>query len=196
MSKTKRLAYKIPFKLEVVKYAKEHGNRAAERHFGPPPTEKMIREWRKQEDHLQKLDKTKHTFRGHAAKWPQLEMDMKEWITLHWNMGFSVSTKMIIYEAKRIAVEKGIKDFTGSPSWCYRFMRRSGLAMRTKTRISVKEEIVARSFKKCGISNVLDGTEDHIVYEDSEESDISDCEQLSFINSDTSDDEFLGVPEN
>uniref|UniRef100_A0A8C8SN22 HTH CENPB-type domain-containing protein n=1 Tax=Pelusios castaneus TaxID=367368 RepID=A0A8C8SN22_9SAUR len=129
MSKTKRLAYKIPFKLEVVKYAKEHGNRAAERHFGPPPTEKMIREWRKQEDQLQKLDKTKHTFRGHAAKWPQLEMDMKEWITLHRNMGFSVSTKMIIYEAKRIAVEKGIKDFTGSPSWCYRFMRRSGLAM-------------------------------------------------------------------
>uniref|UniRef100_A0A8C8RNE1 HTH CENPB-type domain-containing protein n=1 Tax=Pelusios castaneus TaxID=367368 RepID=A0A8C8RNE1_9SAUR len=111
MSKMKRLAYKIPFKLEVVKYAKEHGNRAAKRHFGPPPTEKMIREWRKQEDQLQKLDKTKHTF---------------------------LSTKMIIYEAKRIAVEKGIKDFTGSPSWCYRFMRRSGLAMRTKTRIAQK----------------------------------------------------------
>ena len=46
---------------------------------------------------------------------------------------------------------------------------------------SVKEEIVVQSFKK---------------YEDSEESDVSDCEQLSFINSDTSDDEFLGFPEN
>ena len=93
MSKQKRISYKIPFKLEVVKYAKEHGNRAVERHFGPPPTEKMIQEWRKQEDQLQKMDKTKQCFRGHAAKWPQLEIDMKEWITRHRNNGFSVSTE-------------------------------------------------------------------------------------------------------
>nr|XP_028597585.1 uncharacterized protein LOC114603030 [Podarcis muralis]XP_028597587.1 uncharacterized protein LOC114603030 [Podarcis muralis]XP_028597588.1 uncharacterized protein LOC114603030 [Podarcis muralis]XP_028597589.1 uncharacterized protein LOC114603030 [Podarcis muralis] len=138
MIKQRRLAYRIPFKLEVVKYAKEHGNRAAERHFGPPPTEKMIRGWRKQEDQLQKADKCKHTFRGHAAKWPQLDVAMKEWITYHQNNGFPVSTKMIICEAKRIAVGKGIHDFTGSPSWCYRFMKRCGLAMRTKTRIAQK----------------------------------------------------------
>ncbi|XP_030066606.1 pogo transposable element with KRAB domain [Microcaecilia unicolor] len=141
MSKQKRLSYKIPFKLEVVKYAKEHGNRAAERHFGPPPTEKMIREWRKQEDQLQKTDKTKQCFRGHAAKWPQLEVDVKEWITRHRNNGFSVSTKMIIYEAKRLATEKGVEDFTGSPSWCHRFMKRCGLAMRTKSRIAQKMPI-------------------------------------------------------
>ncbi|CAI5769472.1 pogo transposable element with KRAB domain [Podarcis lilfordi] len=138
MIKQKRLAFKIPFKLEVVKYAKEHGNRAAERCFGPPPTEKMIRERRKQEDQLQKADKSKHTFRGNAAKWPQLDVAMKEWITNHRNNGFTVSTEMIIYEAKHIAVEKGIHDFTGSPSWCYRFMKRCGLAMRTKTRIAQK----------------------------------------------------------
>ncbi|CAI5770390.1 pogo transposable element with KRAB domain [Podarcis lilfordi] len=138
MIKHKRLAYKIPFKLEVVKYAKEHGNRAAERHFGPPPTEKMIRQWRKQEDQMQKADKSKHTFRGHAAKWPQMDIAMKEWITKQRNKGFAVSTKMIIYEAKRIALEKGIHDFTGSPSWCYRFMKRCGLAMRTKTRTAQK----------------------------------------------------------
>ncbi|KAM3915673.1 pogo transposable element with KRAB domain [Leptodactylus fuscus] len=138
MSKQKRLSYKIPFKLEVVKYAKEHGNRAAERHFGPPPTEKMIREWRKQEEALQKADKSKHTFREHTAKWPQIDVEMKEWIIHHRNNGLSVSTKMIRYEAKRLAAEKGIDDFTGSASWCYRFMRRSGLAMRTKTRIAQK----------------------------------------------------------
>ncbi|XP_035209984.1 uncharacterized protein LOC118184424 [Stegodyphus dumicola] len=137
MSKQKRLAYKVAFKLEVIKFAKEHGNRAAERHFGPPPTEKMIREWRKQEDQLQKLDKSKHTLRGPTAKWPELEVEVKEWITRHRQNGLSVSTKMMIYEAKRIAVEKGIQDFTGSPSWCNRFMKRSGLSMRTKMRGSV-----------------------------------------------------------
>jgi len=47
-SKEKRLSYSIAFKIEVVNYAEKHGNRAAERNFGSPPTEKMIREWRKQ----------------------------------------------------------------------------------------------------------------------------------------------------
>ncbi|KFM76763.1 Pogo transposable element with KRAB, partial [Stegodyphus mimosarum] len=98
----------------------------------------MIREWRKQEDQLQKLDKSKHTLRGPTARWPELEVEVKEWITRHRQNGLSVSTKMIIYEAKRIAVEKGIQDFTESPSWCYRFMKRSGLFMRTKTRIAQK----------------------------------------------------------
>ncbi|KAG2459032.1 POGK protein, partial [Polypterus senegalus] len=137
MSKQKRCTYKVGFKLEVIKYAKEHGNRAAERHFGPPPSEKMIREWQKQEDQLQKLDKSKQTLRGHAAKWPELEVDIKEWITHHRENGFSVSTKMIMNKARLIAVEKGIQDFTGSPSWCYRFMKRSGLAMH-KTKIAQK----------------------------------------------------------
>ena len=138
MSKQKRISYKIPFKLEVVKYAKEHGNRAAERHFGPPPTEKMIQEWRKQEDQLQKTDKTKQCFHGHAAEWPQLEVDMKAWTTRHRNSGFSVSIKMTMYEAKRLAAEKGTEDVTGSPSWCHRFMKRCGLAVRTTTRIAQK----------------------------------------------------------
>lgn len=67
--KQKRLSYNVNFKLEVIKYAKEHGNRAAERHFGPPPTEKMIREWKKQEEQLKGLSKHKkkhfvHTYQN------------------------------------------------------------------------------------------------------------------------------------
>ena len=46
-SKERRLSYSIAFKIEVVNYAEKHGNQAAERHFGLPLTEKMIREWRK-----------------------------------------------------------------------------------------------------------------------------------------------------
>jgi hypothetical protein len=53
----KRFSYSVAFKLQVVQYAKQDGNRAAERHFGPPPTEKMIREWRKQENKLIALKK-------------------------------------------------------------------------------------------------------------------------------------------
>jgi hypothetical protein len=32
----------------------------------------------------------------------------------------------------------------------------------------VKEETVVKSFKKCGISNALDGTEEDVLFEDSE----------------------------
>jgi hypothetical protein len=42
----------------------------------------------------------------------------------------------------------------------------------------VKEEIVMKSFKKCGISDALDGTEDDILFEDSE-SENSDYSTMS-----------------
>ncbi|KAF6119683.1 hypothetical protein HJG60_010133 [Phyllostomus discolor] len=87
------------------------------------------------------MDKTKQSFCGHAAGWPQLEVDMKEWIICHRKNGFSVSTEMIIYEAEHLAAEKGIEDVTGSPSWCHRFMKRYGLAVCTKTRTAQKMHI-------------------------------------------------------
>jgi len=45
-----------------VNYAEKHGNRAAERRFGSPPTKKMIREWRKQRKDLIKADKSKKLY--------------------------------------------------------------------------------------------------------------------------------------
>ena len=38
-SKERRLSYSNAFKIEVVNYAEKHGNRAAERRFGSPPTD-------------------------------------------------------------------------------------------------------------------------------------------------------------
>ena len=58
----------------------------------------------------------------------------------------------------------------------------------------VQDETVLKSFKKCGISNALDSSEDDILCEQSEDSDTSDSEELSFINVDSSD-EFLGFPD-
>jgi len=61
-SKQRHLSYSIAFKIEVIIYADKHGNRAAERRFGSPPTEKMIREWRKQRKDLIKADKSKKLY--------------------------------------------------------------------------------------------------------------------------------------
>ena len=39
----------------VIAYADEHGNRAAEWHFSPPPREKTIRDWRASKEYLKKI---------------------------------------------------------------------------------------------------------------------------------------------
>ncbi|KAF6130981.1 hypothetical protein HJG60_007905 [Phyllostomus discolor] len=45
---------------------------------------------------------------------------------------------MIVYEAKRLAAEKDVGDFTGSLSWCHRFMKRCSFTVGTKTRVAPK----------------------------------------------------------
>ena len=137
-SKERRLSYSIAFKIEVVNYAEKHGSRAAERRFGSPQTEKMIREWRKQRKDLIKADKSKKTSCSCAPKRPKLEEYVKNWIIDHRKKGTAVSTKIILIEARRLAIEMSITDFSGTTSLCERFMRRNGLCMRTKTTIVQK----------------------------------------------------------
>ncbi|KAG8236924.1 hypothetical protein J437_LFUL014969 [Ladona fulva] len=58
------------------------------------------------------------------------------WVIDKRNSG--VSTKMITYEAKESADKHGNQNFSGSEGWCYWFMTRHGLSMRTKTTIAQK----------------------------------------------------------
>jgi hypothetical protein len=50
----------------------------------------------------------------------------------------------------------------------------------------VREHIIVKSFKKCGISNALDGSEDHLIYEEDNDDDEEEEEEES------SDDNFQG----
>ena len=53
--KQKRSSYTTSFKLMVIEYAKQHGNRAAAKNFGEPPTESTVRDWRREEEKLKTL---------------------------------------------------------------------------------------------------------------------------------------------
>jgi hypothetical protein len=55
-SKGRRLSYSFTVKVE------KHGNQAAEMHFGLPPTDKMIREWRKQSKDVIKQTRLKELY--------------------------------------------------------------------------------------------------------------------------------------
>jgi len=144
-SKERWLSYSIAFKIEVMNYAEKHGNQAAERRFGSPPTEKMIWEWRKQRKDLIKADKSKKTLCSCVPKWPKLEEYVKNWIIDHRKNGIVVSMKMILIEARRLDIEMSITDFAGITSWCERFMRRNGLCMCTKTTTAQK---LPREYKR------------------------------------------------
>ena len=56
MEKNKRYSYDAGYKFIVIAYAEEHGNRAAERHFGPPPTEKNHCDWQASKEKLNNDD--------------------------------------------------------------------------------------------------------------------------------------------
>ena len=103
-SKERRLSYSVAFKIKVVNYAEKYGNRVAERRFGSPPTEKMIREWRNQRKDLIKADQSEKTLRSCAPKWSKREEYVKNWMIDHRMSGIAVSTKMILIEARRLAI--------------------------------------------------------------------------------------------
>ena len=74
----KRKSYTAGFKLQVIKFAKEKGNRAAGREFDVGET--SAREWRKDEKELKKLNPRKRARQGGKPKWPHLEVLMMDMI--------------------------------------------------------------------------------------------------------------------
>jgi hypothetical protein len=67
-----RHCYTIAFKRAVIEYTREHSNRAAEQQFGLPPTGKMIRTWRQQEQQLKEANPNNRNLRRGPAIWPEL----------------------------------------------------------------------------------------------------------------------------
>ena len=157
MAAEKRLAYNVEFKLKAIDYAKEHGNRPAAREFRI--NECMVRRWRQQEDELRLTRKTKKSFWGRKARWPGLEDRLYRWISEQRAAGRSVSTVAVRIRAKAIANELHIQEFQAGVSWCFRFMKRRQLSIRTRTTVcqqlpaDYKEQLAGfRSYCKRKIS--------------------------------------------
>jgi DDE superfamily endonuclease/Tc5 transposase DNA-binding domain/Brinker DNA-binding domain len=133
MERKTRKSYSARFKLEVIEYSKLYGNRRAARHF--EIDEKSIREWRKNETILNVMPRENRALRKGSAHWPELEERLKEFILCERGKGFGMSTSRIILQAKSYAQEMQIEDFTGDHSWCFRFMKRHNLVIRSTTSI-------------------------------------------------------------
>ncbi|XP_037095214.1 DNA (cytosine-5)-methyltransferase 3C-like isoform X2 [Syngnathus acus] len=126
-----RKSYSAEFKLQVVNYADQLGNRPAGRMFGV--SEKGVRMWRKAKVALTAMKKTKKANRGLKARWPQLEEQVHRWALEQRAGGRDLSTTELRLHALVVAKAMNITDFLGGSTWCYRFMRRKRLFIETRT---------------------------------------------------------------
>ena len=90
------------------------------------------------EEKLLQMPRHKKAMWGKPPKWLQVEQEVKTWILEQHQTGISVSMKMIQEEGKRIAWEKNIDYFSGTPKWCFNFIKREGLRMRTWMQLAQK----------------------------------------------------------
>ena len=123
-----RKSYTAERKLEIVAYAKEHGNRAASRQYAVG--ESSVREWRIAKDKLKNLEPRQRARRGKTAKWPILENNLAIWIRAQRDNGRAASTLIIRMKEQTIAAEMNLMDFKGNSGWDFKFMKRNQLSVR------------------------------------------------------------------
>jgi hypothetical protein len=134
-----RNSYSSQKKLEIIANAEEYGNRFAARYYGVD--EKQIRSWRKSKEILLLQRPSRFSNRGRNAVWPELEVELKNWILAERRKGFQLSPASIGKKALIIAEVMNINSdnkFKASCCWCHNFMKRNGLTTRARTSVGQK----------------------------------------------------------
>lgn len=143
-------SYSLQFKLDAVKFAELHSNRAASKKLNVD--EKRIREWRKKHEKIsqaraQKGGAGKKRLEGGGRK--ILDSDVEEkvlnWIHERRENRLRVSRKLIMRKAKMFYDESVGDDecakeaFVASRGWLEKFMKRNGLSLRRRTTTAQKD---------------------------------------------------------
>uniref|UniRef100_K7FTH4 HTH CENPB-type domain-containing protein n=1 Tax=Pelodiscus sinensis TaxID=13735 RepID=K7FTH4_PELSI len=123
-------------KKKVVNFAKEHNNCAAASQYGV--TEKMVRDWKANEDALKSMPSSKCALRRGTPHWSKLEKHIADMV--HHQNGYVVTRNKIRMFALQWAKSNPdhSKGFKATVSWCTRFLERHNLVLRQKTKIAQK----------------------------------------------------------
>ena len=102
-SSDQRFFYNAKFKRSVIRYAEEHGNRAAGREF--TVSEANVRRWRKDKDCIFACQSTCRSFSGPRSGWnPELEEAVASYVHDLRCTGKPVSMRTIILKAKEVVL--------------------------------------------------------------------------------------------
>ena len=91
---------------------------------------------KRRKDDLHQVKKTKQSFQGNKARWPQLEDKIGRWVTDQRTAGNGISTVSIRLKANVIERDMKINKFQGGLSWCFPFMNKRHPSIGTRTTIS------------------------------------------------------------
>jgi hypothetical protein len=129
----KNNSYTALYKLKVISFAEQFGNRAAERDFRI--LESNVRFWMKQKELLQNAKSDSRAFRGpKAEKYSALEDEPLTYFEELRNDGIAVANDMLQLRAGELAKSHNISDneFKASREWLQRFMKRKVLSLRRR----------------------------------------------------------------
>jgi hypothetical protein len=141
-----RTSYSLEEKLIVVKYAQENGRNAAAKHFNLDAP--MVGRWIKQSSKWEEENKNKKRAGtpGRKAFYPEAESLLYSWIIEQRKKGFAVNYISVRLQMFKILKDPSIQalypageyEFQGNLSWVKSFMKRFGLSLRRRTKISQK----------------------------------------------------------
>ena len=131
-------SYTFAFKLRVLGYAVEHGNRAAGKKFAVD--ESCISKCQIPRAKLTRTPKFKRANRSGVPAFPDLEKELVCWMKEKHQGGFRVSTNFILFKAKQISEQSGMQEgkFRASKSCCYGFIEQHRLSIRHDTTMALR----------------------------------------------------------
>ena len=136
-SGNRRFYHDAKFKLNVIKYAEAHGNRAAGREF--TVSEVSIRRWRANKGLIRMCRTNRKSFTGpKKGRHPELEEFVASYVRELRSAGKPVSMRTIQLKAREESTNRNIESFKASEGWCRRFMVRFGFSLRRRTSICQK----------------------------------------------------------
>ncbi|GFV49381.1 putative pogo transposable element, partial [Trichonephila clavipes] len=86
---------------------------------------------RRNKTNFENFDRRKRADRRGKPHWPELEAEINKWILKERDDGKAVSTVSIRMKARVIAREMNIVNFSGGPTWCYRFIEEKQFSRST-----------------------------------------------------------------
>ena len=118
-----RRSYTAVFKLQVISYAEEHGNRAGGRKFDVDKSN--VKKWKR----------NKEARRGKKAQHPDLEKTSLEWVEERRLGGIAINTGKTHCQKK---MKLNQSEFKASCGWASNFMSKHNFSVRRRTHISQK----------------------------------------------------------
>ncbi|KAH7946499.1 hypothetical protein HPB52_000251 [Rhipicephalus sanguineus] len=177
----RRVQYDAHFKRSAILIAEEIGNSAAARRLDV--AESTICEWRLQREALFKSEPGRKGFLGpRCGHHTELEKNVAEFVIEQRNRLLGVNVELIQWKAGDVAREMGIpRENLKASQWTRedRALTSTGRIKRPSAAniaewvsaawYGLLHDMIVRTFKKCCISNYMDGAEDDLIWE--EESD-------------------------